>query len=280
MTVDLSKSHHWSLPFWWAYQWQQAGIKLGDTIMLHSSISRTMKLAREAAKELEFDESNVTPQALLQSFLDAIGPEGTLIVPLFNFDFTQGVPFDIRSTPSHMGTLTEVVRKTPGVVRTGHPIYSFGVLGHEAECFRGLCNSSGYGSDSPFTTLMELDGKIAVLDLDDFSSMTFYHYVEEQERVGYRYHKRFVGKYTDEEGITTTRAFSIYVRDLERGVTTTLNPMGERLWRGGTYVGERPGEKHGLRSALAVDVYAATAAVIHAGQAEGTLYSIEPPHAA
>ena len=29
----------------------------------------------------------------IDSFLEALGPGGTLLLPLFNFDFTRGMPF-------------------------------------------------------------------------------------------------------------------------------------------------------------------------------------------
>src|SRR5262245_31554345 len=81
----------------------------------------------------------------------------------------------------------------PGAVRTGHPIYSFAAIGKRADEFRGVRNFSGYGEDSPFGVLHHADGRMAVLDLPDNDSMTFYHYVEESCSAPYRYHKRFAG---------------------------------------------------------------------------------------
>ena len=71
--------------------------------------------------------------------------------------------------------LTEIARKRNGAVRTGHPIYSFAVLGQEKKLFDRLINDSGYGDNSPFALIHNLNGKIASLDLDDQNSMTFYH---------------------------------------------------------------------------------------------------------
>ena len=110
----------------------------------------------------------------VQSFLDAVGSEGTVLFPLFNFGFSNGEPFDIRNTPSKMGKLTEAARLRPDAVRTGHPISSFAVIGAQADRFKGVNNRSGYGEDSPFAILRQMNGKIASLDLDDQNSMTFY----------------------------------------------------------------------------------------------------------
>ena len=86
-------------------------------------------------------------------------------MPLFNFDFTKGVPFDIRTSESQMGALTEIGRKFNGAVRTGHPIYSFAVIGYKASEFKGIDNVGGYAEDSPFGVLKKLNGKI-ILRID------------------------------------------------------------------------------------------------------------------
>jgi aminoglycoside 3-N-acetyltransferase len=142
-------------------------IEPGSIVLLHSSISRTLRTAKG------------TPNELIAALLKRLGPEGTLLLPLFNFDFTKGTTFDIRTTPSQMGALTEAGRAWPGAVRTGHPIYSFAAIGSRAEEFADVDNESGYGADSPFAMLRSMGGEIAVLDLPDQNSMTFYHHVEE-----------------------------------------------------------------------------------------------------
>jgi aminoglycoside 3-N-acetyltransferase len=248
--------------------WGRSGIRQGDTVLIHSSLRRTFKTYLRQGDKLSVED-------VLGSFIDAVGPSGTLLFPLFNFDYTKGIPFDIRSTPSHMGALTEAARKYPGAVRTGHPIYSFAVLGAEADSFRHVDNYSGYGADSPFAILRELDGKIAVLDLPDQDSMTFYHHIEEMHQVPYRYFKEFTGKYTDADGETTTRTYGLFVRDLDRGVLTHVNPTGELLWANHLYEGDRPGEGNGLRVISARKMYDFVSGIIESGEAHGLLYRIE-----
>ena len=248
--------------------WNASGIRRGDTVLIHSSLSRLVRRLRRQAVKLG-------PHDILKSFQDASGRSGTLLFPLFNFGFARGEPFDIRHTPSEMGVLTEAARTHPEAVRTGHPIYSFAVLGYLAGRFCGIENFSGYGPDSPFAVLRDLDGKIAVLDLADQDSMTFYHHVEEMEQVPYRYHKKFYGSYTGFDGIPTDRSFGLFVRDLKRGVVTEVNGMGERLWQLGLYEGSRPGEASGMRVIKARALYDATGEVIRSGVALGMLYNIE-----
>ena len=217
----------------------------------------------------------IGPADVVESFRQAVGPAGTVLFPLFSWDFPKGIPFDIRSSPSQMGSLTEAARLHPEVVRTGHPIYSFAVLGAQSDLFHGMMNFSGYGDDSCFAKLRELNGKIAVLDLPDQRSMTFYHHVEEMHEAPYRYHKTFRGAYTDWLGNTEEREFGLFVRNIEQGVQTHVDPMGEILWANGLYRGDRPGDGCGLRVIDANAMYGAVADTLKSGRAEGLLYRIE-----
>jgi aminoglycoside 3-N-acetyltransferase len=246
-------------------EWRQAGIREGDMLLLHSSTKRILRRMIKLGFEPDLE-------TVLESFLDALGPGGTLLLPLFNFDFTTGTAFDIRHTPSHMGALTEAGRVRAGAVRTGHPIYSFAVLGSRKELFAGVNNLSGYGADSPFGMVHKEGGKIAVLDLPDQDSMTFYHYVEESMKVPYRFHKQFTGLYTDFEGNTSPRTYSLFVRKLDEGVVTRVEPMGELLWEKGLYAGDRAGVGSGLRVIDAQNMYDEVAGVIRAGKARDFLY--------
>jgi len=258
-----------------AGQWRDAGLKAGETLLLHSSLRRTTRAIVRAGGQVA-----AAAEIVLDSVLEALRPDGTLLLPLFNFDFTTGAPFDIRTTPSQMGALTEAGRLRPGAVRTCHPIYSFAVLGRQAEHFRGVENFSGYGADSPFAMLREMGGRIGVLDLPDQHSMTFYHHVEEVKAAPWRYHKTFEGDYIGWDGVATTRSFGLFVRDLERGVVTDVDAMGEVLWSRGLYHGDRPGEGGGLRLIDANALFGAVSEVIDQGKAEGLLYRIETPAAA
>ncbi len=250
--------------------WNRAGISNGDTVLLHSNTLRTaLQLTKQGLRPTMSD--------LLQTFIDAVGPDGTLLLPLFNFGFPRGVAFDMNATPSHMGALTEAARKHPQAIRTGHPIYSFAAIGRHAHRFSRVDNFSGYGPDSPFGMLRELDGKIAALDLSDQACMTFYHHVEEMCSAPYRYHKVFEGQYTCAEGHTSVRRYGLFVRDLERGVTTAVDPAGDLMWQQGLYRGDRPGVGTGLRVVNANAMFAFVAEILASARALGLLYRLDNP---
>jgi aminoglycoside 3-N-acetyltransferase len=251
-----------------AKQWTASGVEAGDTILIHSNIKRILiNMRRKGIKLL--------PEHVLQSFMNALGPDGTLILPLFNFEFPTSNFFDIRNTPSQMGALTEKGRLYPGSARTGHPIYSFSVIGAKSKLFESIDNVSGYGDDSPFALLHSLDGKIGSIDLEDQNSMTFYHYVEEMHKVPYRYFKHFEGTYIDGSGIESTKTYQLYVRDIQKGVLTHVNPAGELMWKQGLYKGDQPLIDSGLRTIKARDMFQFVSSLIESGLAKNMLFRYE-----
>ncbi len=247
--------------------WDYSGLEEGDSVLIHSSMTRTLRHLISLGSKPE-------PGLILDSLLEQIGNSGTLLLPLFNFEFPDTKYFSINDTPSQMGVLSEFARKNYSGVRTGHPIYSFYVIGANAQEFSGIDNKSGYGIDSPFGRLRLLDGKIGVIDLDDQQSMTSYHHVEEMLNVDYRYFKDFSGEYVDSSSMSSERTYSIFVRDVNRGITTDLNRMGEILWKEGFYKGFRKGTGNGLRTISAQALFDRTSIEILEGRAHETLYSI------
>jgi len=120
-----------------------------------------------------------------------------------------------------------------------------------------------------------LNGKIAVLDLPDQHSMTFYHHVEEMQEVDYRYHKKFTADYTDESGNSESRTYGLFVRNIEKGVLTHVNPAGALLWENSLYSGHRPNVDSGLRVISARKMYDFVTDLIMSGKAKNALYRIE-----
>jgi aminoglycoside 3-N-acetyltransferase len=82
--------------------------------------------------------SKPEPGLIVDSLLEQIGNSGTLLLPLFNFEFPDTKYFSINDTPSQMGVITEFARKNYSGVRTGHPIYSFYAIGANDQQFSGI----------------------------------------------------------------------------------------------------------------------------------------------
>ena len=224
---------------------RELGVEEDDTLLVHSSY-----------KSLGAVDGG--PQIVVNALEATLGPEGTLIMPTFNFDFNKGVPWDVRTTPSKMGVLTELVRKDPRAKRVFHPFYSFAILGKHAEMLGSLRYKSSYERNSVFGKLRDLDGKIMVIGLSYTNSMTFFHHIEQMEGVNYRFLKQFTGEVTDEDGNTYTDTFEMLVRDIDKGVITEVDPMGELMEKTGIIKIRKIGEAD-VKLMKAHDVYEFTA---------------------
>ena len=120
------------------HNWNRSGLKEGDLVLVHSSLKRLLFKLKDEFGEL------ISPKLIYDSLLKTLGENGTLILPLYNFDFPNTKYFNFNETPSQMGALTEIGRNQENVVRTGHPIYSFSVIGKLSNEFEGINNQSGY----------------------------------------------------------------------------------------------------------------------------------------
>lgn len=223
------------------------GVEEGDTLLVHSSYK-------------SLGPVDGGPQMVIRALEAALGTDkdGTLIMPTFNFDFNKGAPWDVRTTPSKMGVLTELVRTDPRAKRVFHPFYSFAVLGKHAEMLGSLRYKSAYERNSVFGKLRDLDGKIMVIGLSYNNSMTFFHHIEQMEGVDYRYLKQFTGQVTDENGNTYTDTFEMLVRDVDKGVMTMVDPMGELMEKAGIVKIRKIGEAD-VKLMKANEVYEFTA---------------------
>lgn len=178
-----------------------------------------------------FDGKVNSPQNIIDALLDVIGEKGTLLFPTFNFDFsTFGKVFDIKNTPSQMGILSKIALSHYKSIRTVDPVYSFVVLGFKKNELGYLKCTHSYGINSMFAQIRKNNGKIMCIGVDDYNRwMTFFHHIEEIQKVPYRYLKEFSGNIIDENNKHKKIKHYLYVRKLDIGVKTELNPMGAIL---------------------------------------------------
>ena len=191
------------------------GIQSGDVLMVSSDITN---LFLEAIRHREKPDVNL----FIDSLIEKVGSEGTLLFPTYNWGFCRGETFDYKRTKCLTGSLGSVALKRPDFVRTCHPIYSFAVWGKDQQLLYGMNNESSFGDDSPFGYLYRTGAKNLIIDVEDVHSFTFTHYVEQLSydnprspvRV-YRYIKPFTAGYVDEHGSCGTRTYSMLVRNLD-----------------------------------------------------------------
>jgi aminoglycoside N3'-acetyltransferase len=159
------------------------GLRAGDTVLVHSAMSRIGYVQGGAP-------------AVVDAFLDVLGPDGTLAVPTFPFTgsmlaYVKSDPdFDVDETPSKMGVITEEVRLRPGGLRSLEPTHPVAALGPQARFLvedhinaQGSCDAH-----SPLYRLTQIeseaagDGYVLLLGVD-FRNCTLLHAAEEVARV-------------------------------------------------------------------------------------------------
>lgn len=193
---------------------ENLGLKKNDLVLIHSSFK-------------SFGGVEGGPQTVIDALTEIVGKNGTLLFPTFNFDFSsEGSTFDVKKTPSQMGILTEFARKNPNSKRTIDPIYSFVVLGELKDELGNLVYENSYGPNSMFAKLREKKGKIMVIGLKYNDSVTFFHHVEEIQKVDYRFPKEFHGEIIDYDNERKKGKITLYVRNLEMGTLTDVDKMG------------------------------------------------------
>ena len=152
----------------------EIGIRPGDSLLVHSSLSK-----------IGFVENGAVD--VVDSLLDIISDEGDLLMPssangLLQIDFVKkNEVFDVKNTPSVLGSITENFRKRDGVRRSLNylePVCAYGknakylTEGHFGEV-------SPYTKLSPFYRLTELNGKILYLGVDLDNAGTSLHVLED-----------------------------------------------------------------------------------------------------
>ena len=190
----------------------------GDALLLTSDI---LKLAMKTkSHEKEFNAGQ-----FIQSFYDALGPEGTFLLPAYNFDLEDGDAFSIRDTMPMTGALAATALKDDTFTRTAHPLHSFLVKGKQSQYLANMKNISSFGIDSPFAWMQENNALMIFAGTTPAEALTFTHFVEESEQVSYRKYKRIRIRYQDRERFTSNRVYKIFSK--KHGWTMQLNKLAE-----------------------------------------------------
>ncbi|MFJ8861515.1 aminoglycoside N(3)-acetyltransferase [Streptomyces sp. NPDC102451] len=166
-----------------AAQLHELGVRRGGVLLVHASM-------RSVGGD---------PATMAAALRQALGPEGTLVVPAFTtensdtsrayLDRVRGLSdearaevrasmpaFDPATSPAPaMGTLAETVRLAPGALRSAHPQTSFAALGPgAAKLLAGHRRDCHLGEDSPLARLYEADARVLLLGTG-FDSCTAFH---------------------------------------------------------------------------------------------------------
>lgn len=194
---------------------QALDVASGDILYVSSDMTRLTAGAIRTLKLRGKSGIDDYLNGLVETLQTLVGEKGTLLFPIFSWDFCRGKTFDIRSSLGDTGSLPNwILTHRTDFLRTRHPLYSFLVWGKDAELLRHMDNKDAWGTDSPFGYCHRNQAKLLLLDVTPGQGNTFHHYIEEMARVPYRYPKDFVSGYIDEFGHEERRRYQMYVRDL------------------------------------------------------------------
>lgn len=199
-------------------------IKEGDKVYLISDILELSVVSKKNGEKFDRD-------IFIDTLMKKVGPEGTVMIPTFNWGFCKGELFDIRKTVSRTGALGNAAMKRSDFKRTKHPIYSFMVWGKDQKKLTEMDPKDGFGPGSIFEYMHKENVKALVVGLHTMAGLTFCHYVEQAVGVPFRYVKDFTAEYIDEEGKCSLKTYSMCVRDLEMDpqYVDEFRPLGNIL---------------------------------------------------
>jgi len=153
------------------------GVRLGEVLLVHSSLK-------------SFGQVDGGADAVIDGLLDALGPEGTLLVPTLtgHEELSPENPphVDLRTAPCWVGIIPETLRQRPGAVRSTHPTHSCVAIGARAEELTRdhEVSPTPCGVTSPYYRVAEAGGRIAMAGCP-LDTCTIFHTIEELANVGY-----------------------------------------------------------------------------------------------
>lgn len=136
------------------------GVRAGDALVVHTAFSKLGTVAGG-------------PEALIGALRDALGPDGTLVMPSMSDD--DEVPFDPQTTPCvGMGIVAETFWRMPGVLRSDNP-HAFAAIGPKAAQITAAHPLDvPHGLDSPVGRVYELDGQVLLLGVGHDANTTIH----------------------------------------------------------------------------------------------------------
>ncbi len=147
---------------------EELGLR-GAGVMVHSSLKSFGRVAGG-------------PRAVVEALMEAITPQGTLLMPSFNHDdlFQEGGPgyYHPGESITTNGAIPDAFWRMPGVLRSLNPTHAVAAWGrHALEYTRGHHRTLTMGPDSPLG-LLQRDGGYGLLLGVSYEANTFHHVVE------------------------------------------------------------------------------------------------------
>ncbi len=151
------------------------GVEPGDIVMFHSSLKSMGHVVGG-------------PNAVIDGFLEAVGPEGTVCVPTLWWNGKQDLAdWDCATSPSYPGLITETFRQRADSLRSNNPTHSVSAIGRcaaELTADHGqwglrpcLFGDAAFAEASPWERLYQWDAHYCFLGVD-FTYNTMGHHAQ------------------------------------------------------------------------------------------------------
>ncbi|MBX9945832.1 MAG: AAC(3)-VI family aminoglycoside N-acetyltransferase [Reyranella sp.] len=126
------------------------GVATGGVLLVHTSF--------RAVRPIEGG-----PLGLIAALRQALGPEGTLVMPSWTGDDEQ--PFDPAATPAaeDLGATAQLFWRQPGVVRSDHLLAAAAIGPRAAAVVKTALPLPPHTPDSPVGRVHDLDGQVLLL---------------------------------------------------------------------------------------------------------------------
>lgn len=180
-------------------------IEPGTTLILAADITL---LAMHAVRK----EQGFVPGDFLSAFVDKLGPDGTLVLPAYNFNLLDGATYHPRKTRPITGALAVHALQDDHFIRTRHPLHSFLCRGSLAISLCSVDNCSSFEEGSPFGMLVRQNAIMLFLGTTVAEAFTFVHYAEELEQVRYRKYRTLRIRYVDMKEGAFDRNYCLYAK--------------------------------------------------------------------
>jgi len=146
------------------------GLSERDVVFFHSSM-----------KAVGWVEGGA--DAVIDAFLNVVGPEGLVIVPTLTWTFAHGefakYAFDPAETPARVGKIPDTLWRRPNAFRSAHPTHSIAAIGPRAEeLVAGHDTTSTFGKDGPYWRYVDWGAKILFLGVNLRTNTTL-HAIED-----------------------------------------------------------------------------------------------------
>jgi aminoglycoside 3-N-acetyltransferase len=157
---------------------QNLGVRNGDTMLVHSSLS-------------SFGHVEGGAETVIRALIKAVGPAGNIVMPTLSFKSVSDTSpvFSLTDTPSDTGKISDMFRNLPNARRSRHPMSSAAAIGNDADTIVGGRQITPCGKDSPYYYVYARRGYVLFMGAE-FKSNTMFHVAEEIEAPSYMRYKK------------------------------------------------------------------------------------------